>query len=486
LSTLSSTSSSDPSSASSSASPGTRAPDIGRRWHATTFRLLSVYGLIFAVSVMLLLGFMSWVVTGEMERQNDLVMDWQLTYFDAIPRAELAETIGHRLEHERMHAAYYGLFRADGEHLAGDVTRLPPGIRTDRKGVTLDHTLPVPSGQTAPVVRAMADRRHDGDVLLVARDLTHIIRIRDTILNALFLSSGLCLAMGVAGGLALGMRQMRRVREIRRVTQLIAQGDLNQRLPVGGRDELDMLSHLVNHMLDEVERLMTEVKGACDGIAHDLRTPLAHVRSLLAHIDESARGMSGDGQTLAWMPMLERAREETDQLLDRFRAMLRISEIGSLKRRGGFAEIYLEALVRDVCELYEPLAESRSISLAVEAAAVPVVHGDRALLFEALSNLLDNALKFTPAGGAVRVLLEETRDGPQVDVIDNGPGIPVEERHAVMQRFYRGEHTRHIAGSGLGLGIVSAVLRVHDFSARIGSAEPGTRVSVECWPHTLA
>jgi signal transduction histidine kinase len=458
------------------------AADIGRRWHAASFRLLSVYGLIFAVSVMLLLGFMSWVVTGEMERQNDLVMDWQLTYFGAVPRAALAQTIGERLEHERIHAAYYGLFRADGTHLAGDVMRLPPGMRTDHKGVTLSHTLSLSGTDKAPVVRAMADRRHDGDVLLVARDLTHIIRIRDTILNALLVSSLFCLVAGVAGGLALGMRQMRRVREIRRVTQLIAQGDLNQRLPIGGRDELDMLSHLVNHMLDEVERLMTEVKGACDGIAHDLRTPLAHVRTLLAHIDESARSDA----TLGWLPMLTRAREETDQLLDRFRAMLRISEIGTLKRRGGFAQIGLEELVRDICELYEPLAESRSITLSVDAHTVHAVHGDRALLFEALSNLLDNALKFTPAGGAVRVTLAQTRDGPLIDVIDNGPGIPVDERHAVMQRFYRGEQARHIAGSGLGLGIVSAVLRVHDFSARIGSAEPGTRVSVECWPHTLA
>jgi signal transduction histidine kinase len=466
---------------SSQASPALT-PDIGRRWHTTTFRLLFMYGSIFAVSVMLLLGFMSWVVTGEMEQQNDVVMDWQLRYFDAIPAADLPQTIGRRLEHERMHDAYYGLFGPNGEHLAGDVVRLPPGMRTDRTGITLSHTLPVGEAEESPVVRAMADRRGDGEVLLVARDLTHIISIRDAILNALLISSGLCLAAGVAGGLVLAMRQMRRVREIRRVTQLIAQGDLNQRLPVGGRDELDLLSHLVNHMLDEVERLMTEVKGACDGIAHDLRTPLAHVRTLLAHIDESARGDT----TLAWMPMLTRARDETDHLLERFRAMLRISEIGTLKRRGGFAEIQLEGLVRDVCELYEPLAESRSITFTVEAAAVQVVHGDRALLFEALSNLLDNALKFAPAGGAVRVSLAQTRDGPQIDIIDNGPGIPVEERNAVMQRFYRGEQTRHIAGSGLGLGIVSAVLRVHDFSARIGSAEPGTRMTVECWPHTLA
>ncbi len=429
-----------------------------------------------------LLGFMNWVVTGEMERQNDIVMDWQLIYFDSIPHVELTQTIERRLERERMHAAYYGLFSADGRHLAGDVVSLPPGMPTDRRGVTLAYTLPVGPGVQAPVVRAMADRRRDGDILLVARDLTHIVRIRNTIVNALIVSGVLCVFAGVAGGLAVGMRQLRRVREIRRVTQLIAAGDLNQRLPVGGRDEVDMLSHLVNRMLDEVERLMTEVKGACDGIAHDLRTPLAHVRTLLARID--ARAQSHDDESLS--AMLSLARTEADRLLERFRAMLRISEIGTLQRRGGFSELQLEDLVRDICELYEPLAESRSIALTVAMQPVQTIHGDRALLFEALSNLVDNAVKFTPAGGTVRIELMQTPNGPRVDVIDNGPGIPPDERHAVMQRFYRGEQTRHIAGSGLGLGIVSAVMRVHDFTARIGSAEPGAHITIECWPRALA
>jgi signal transduction histidine kinase len=454
---------------------------LGRRWHTTTFRLLSVYGLIFSISIMAVLGFMSWMVTGEMARQYDIVMDWQLTYFDSLERGELAEAVEHRLEHERMHAAYYGLFDAAGRHLAGDVMRLPPQVNTGRQAVTLD-TLPLTGGGHAPEVRAMADRRSDGEVLLVARDLTHIIRIRDTILNALAFGGLFCLVAGALGGFAVGMRQLRRVRAIRRVTLLISQGDLNQRLPIGRRDELDMLAHLVNHMLDEVERLMTEVKGACDGIAHDLRTPLAHLHTLLAHIDARASEL-GDEPLVA---MLTKARGETDRLLERFRAMLRISEIGALQRRSGFGELRLEELIGDVCELYEPLAESRDISLAVTIEPVTPIYGDRSLLFEALSNLLDNAVKFTPAGGAVRVELAQSEPGPQIDIYDNGPGIPPAERHAVMQRFYRGEQTRHIAGSGLGLGIVSAVMRVHDFAARIGSAEPGTRVTVECWPQTLA
>ncbi|WP_144154315.1 sensor histidine kinase [Paraburkholderia sp. BCC1885] len=455
---------------------------LGRRWHSTTFRLITAYAVIFSFSVMVLLGYIGWAVTGDMERETDVVMEWQLIYFDSMPHGELADAIHRRLEHERMHTNYYGLFKADGTHVAGDLLSMPADLPVNRLGVTLDHSLQIDGGEAAPVVRAMAERRHDGEVLVLARDLTHILRIRQTIINALVGGGILCLAAGVLGGLVLSVRQMRRLKAIRRVTQRIAQGDLGQRLPIGGRDEIDMLAHLVNHMLEEVERLMNEVKGACDGIAHDLRTPLAHVRTLLGHIAER----SGSVDDVALSTLVQRARSETDALLDRFRAMLRISEIGTLQRRGGFAEVDLKVLVEEVGELYEPLAEIRSLSFAVEAEEVATIHGDRALLFEAFSNLLDNAFKFTPAGGAVRLALRQTPGGPLAEIVDNGPGIPLDERDAVLQRFYRGEGTRHLAGSGLGLSIVSAVIRVHDFTLRIGNAEPGARISIECWSRTLA
>jgi signal transduction histidine kinase len=342
--------------------------------------------------------------------------------------------------------------------------------------------LQILGGEESPVVRAMAEQRSDGETLVLARDLTHILRIRETIINALIGGGVLCLVAGVVGGLALSVRQMRRLKAIRRVTQHIAQGDLGQRLPIGGRDEIDMLAHLVNHMLEEVERLMNEVKGACDGIAHDLRTPLAHVRTLLVHVAERAETVND----VALSTLVERARTDTDALLDRFRAMLRISEIGTLQRRGGFGEVELKALVDEVGELYEPLGDMRSVRFVVESEPVQAIHGDRALLFEAFSNLLDNAFKFAPDGGTVRMTLRQTPGGPLVEIADNGPGIPPEEREAVLQRFYRGEHTRHLAGSGLGLSIVSAVFRVHDFTMHIGNNEPGTRISVECWSRTLA
>ncbi|MBX4145112.1 HAMP domain-containing histidine kinase, partial [Ralstonia pickettii] len=228
----------------------------------------------------------------------------------------------------------------------------------------------------------------------LGRDLTHILRIRAAIIQALVGGGLFCLGAGVVGGLILSVRQMRRLKEVRRITQRIAQGDLGQRLPIGGHDEIDLLSHLVNHMLEEVERLMNEVKGVCDGIAHDLRTPLAHVHTLLAHAAERADGL--DDAALA--TLVARARNETDVLLSRFRAMLRIAEIGSLQRRGGFAELALEDLVTDVGQLFEPLADSRAIHFVVLVEPVARIHGDRALLFEALTNLLDNALKYTTSG----------------------------------------------------------------------------------------
>jgi signal transduction histidine kinase len=460
----------------------TKSARLGRSWNTTTFRLLSVYAVIFSVSVMLLIGFIGYAVTGQMERRADVVIQWQLVYFGSLPDNTLADVLQSRVEHEHMHINYYGLFAANGRHMAGDVLMLPPGLSVERRGMTLEHTLSVAGVKQAPVVRAMAVRRRDGTILVVAHDLAQILAIRLDIINALIGGGIFCLVTGFAVGLAFGVQQMRRVKAIHRVTVQIAQGDLNQRLPTGGHDELDLLSNLVNHMLDQVERLMTEVKGACDGIAHDLLMPLAHVRTLLVHVAERADTLNDEQ-----LPdMVARARSNTDKLLERFRAMLRISEIGALQRRGGFADVQLATLLSEVGELYEPLAESKSIKLVMQIEPVDAIHADRALLFEAFSNLVDNAIKFAPACGTVCMTLTRMPFGPQVDIVDNGPGIPSGERQAVLRQFYRSEQTRHIAGSGLGLSMVSAVMRVHDFTIRIGNAGPGTRVTIECWSGTLA
>ncbi|WP_407973200.1 ATP-binding protein (plasmid) [Burkholderia pyrrocinia] len=452
------------------------------RWYSSTFRFVTVYAVAFSISIVVLLGTIVSVTTRNMERETDVVMHWELTYFDALPDSALTAAINNRLEHEHMHPNYYGLFTRDGHYLAGDIRLSPANIKFDRSGVTLNHTLPLTNREYAPVVRAMATQRPDGNKLVLARDLTHILHIRELLINTLIISGLVCLGAGIVGGLIFSVRQMQRLKVVHQVTQRIAQGNLGQRLPIGGRDAIDMLSHLVNHMLEEIERLINEVKGVCDGIAHDLRTPLSHVHIVLAHVAEHAARY--DDETLAHL--IDQARTETNVLLTRFRAMLRIAEIGALQRREGFEMLQLGELVLEVGQLFEPLAESRSIQLHVRIDREAEIHGDRELLFEAFSNVLDNALKYTTAGGVVSLELNKTPHGPSVSVIDNGPGIAPEERQAVLEYRYRSARTNHLTGAGLGLSIVAAVVHVHDFSMRLGSANPGTRVTIDCWPMTLA
>jgi signal transduction histidine kinase len=165
--------------------------------------------------------------------------------------------------------------------------------------------------------------------------------------------------------------------------------------------------------------------------------------------------------------------------------LLRISEIGAMRRRSGFAQVALPSLVSELHELYAPLAEEKGIALDMSVAEVESTWADRALLFEAFSNLLDNAIKFAPQGGRVAIGLRAGAHGAQFVVSDDGPGIPLHERRSVLGRFYRSEQTSHVPGTGLGLGIVAAIVRLHGFELRIGGTGDGTTIAIDCWAHDV-
>ncbi|MFL9875867.1 sensor histidine kinase [Paraburkholderia megapolitana] len=453
------------------------------RWHSTTFKWLSIYAAAFTLSMMVLIGLVGWSVTTKMEFDNDLLMHWQQIYFQSIDDTQLVDTIRRRMEGERMHTNFYGLFTADGRHLTGDILALPSNLPADAEKHTLNKGVILAGDMPMPVVRAVIQTRRNGDYLVIARDLTHVLYIRRAIVSALLTGGLICLIVSLATGGLLGLRQMRRVGEIRRATLRIADGDLNRRLPTGGRDEIDMLANLVNHMLDRIEQLIGEVKTTCDGIAHDLQSPLARIRMLLASVADNELPIDeAEAQQ-----KINRARDETDALLGRFRALLRIAEIDAAHRRGGFERTDLRLLVTEIGALYEPVAEDRGIRLLVKADDVPPILGDRALLFEAFGNLFDNAVKFTPPEGNVRISLTTHSHGPVLTVSDDGPGIPAHEHKFVLKRAYRGERTRHLPGSGLGLSLVSAVVGLHDFSIHIDETPEtcGTTIRVECWSHAL-
>jgi len=234
-----------------------------------------------------------------------------------------------------------------------------------------------------------------------------------------------------------------------------------------------MFAATVNHMIEETERLMAEVKGATETIAHDLRTPLTRARARLARL-QHALG-EGDPRSEDALAVID----ELDTVLGRFAAILRISELEARRRRAGFVTVDPGELVRQAVELYGPVAEAREVRLEAAVEDGLAIEADPKLLFEALSNLVDNAIKFTPPGGLVQVRGEA---GPRIVIEDNGPGVPENEQAAVLQRFYRGERDRLTPGSGLGLSIVSAIVRLHGFVLRLEDAHPGLRAVIDGAP----
>jgi PAS domain S-box-containing protein len=224
-----------------------------------------------------------------------------------------------------------------------------------------------------------------------------------------------------------------------------------------------------------LEEALQEAKVVGDNIAHDLRTPLTRVRLRLERGRENASTLE------ELRAVADQAIAGLDQSLTTITALLRITEIEHSRRREGFSEIELALLIREAGDLYEPIAENKGVTLRVEAPDGAAVHGDRDLLFEAVANLLDNAVKFTPEGGRVELALLHQQRETVIRVSDTGPGIPEIEREAVTQRFYRSAQSRNIKGLGLGLSMVAAIIKLHSFRLQI-SVGPGCTVEIAC-PH---
>jgi signal transduction histidine kinase len=287
-------------------------------------------------------------------------------------------------------------------------------------------------------------------------------------------ASALVIGLLIVGtAIALSLAPLRRVGQLQRTAQEIAAGHLEQRMPILGRgDELDLLAGTVNTMVDEVGRVIGQVKSVTDAIAHDLRTPLTRMRS---HLDRARRQEDVDPATAG---RLDLVIADLDTVLERFTALLRISEIEAGSRRAGFADVALDPLLASVVDLYQPLAEERGIRLALHARPDALVFGDQSLLFEAFSNLIDNAIKFAPQNGQVGLAVSRDERGVIVEVRDNGPGIAQDQRQSVLRRFDRGEASSQIPGSGLGLSVVVAIVHLHQFTLTLDDADPGLIVRI--------
>lgn len=323
----------------------------------------------------------------------------------------------------------------------------------------------------------MATQTHDGGWLILVRDNGSLFAVTTIIWHALLWAVSLTIIPGAAGWHLLRRRPLRRIRAIQASAESIVAGDMARRLPVSNsRDELDMLAVIVNAMLDRIEKLMFEVKGVCDNIAHDLRTPLTRLRAQLYRIQQQSPEESQQAQQMS------QVIAEADMLMARFRGLLRISELEDHQRRSAFVVLDPSPLLQELYEFYLPVAEEEGLTLDLRLEpSLPPILGDRALLFEALANLLSNSIKFSPVGGQVILSAYRFGNDTRIEIQDSGPGIPLAEREAVFQRFYRCEGGSQQNGFGLGLSIVAAIVNLHGFKLHIGASPAGgASLILEC------
>jgi signal transduction histidine kinase len=324
------------------------------------------------------------------------------------------------------------------------------------------------------LMRAAFDTLPDGSHLLVGREVTDLTQFVQKIYLALALVLVLIFVLAIAAAVTVTRRTVGRIESINATSRAIMQSGLGERVPLcGSHDEWDQLAANLNSMLDRIGVLMGEVKQATDNVAHDLRTPLTRMRGRL----ESASSRPRD--TAADQLLITDTMADLDDVLRMFSALTRISQIETTTRTSGFRPVDLVEIGEAVADLYDAAAEEKNVDLQVIGQEPVLIFGDRDLLFDAVANLVDNAIKHGRDAGKVVVRLDRDDNWAVISVADNGPGIPIDEHQHVFRRFYRLERSRCTPGNGLGLSLVAAVARLHDAQIKLVDNAPGLRVEMQ-------
>lgn len=438
---------------------------------SNTFRWASAVAAVFALFMIVLFGFIYWKIDGYLIARSDRMIAQQLNFMAALPRDRRAAAISDHLGQDSRGVQYAGLFDHAGNRLAGNLRELPRDFTVDGAAQA---ARVAPVGQPAggdPLIRTIGRRLENGDVLLLGRNVDETREISSVVGQALALGLLPALCLCLLAGAWLSVRAQRRVEEVNERVQRIIAGDLRERLPDrDANDPFSRLAVIVNGMLDEMEAMINALAGVGNDIAHDLRTPLTRARLSLE------RGRTHAITLEQLQAVADKAIGGIDQSLAIITALLRLTEIENSRRSAGFGNVALHEILREVCDVYEPIAEDKSIELGVDVNRKLYVWGDRDLLFEAVANLVDNAIKFTPAGGKVGLELLRGDKETIVRVTDTGPGIGEQEREAVLRRFYRSDKMRNTPGVGLGLSLVAAIVKLHGFRLVI---HPGSGGRIE-------
>jgi len=358
--------------------------------------------------------------------------------------------------------------------LGGNLKAWPSTVTAERGWTEFRAGEPLPGATGQPLLRAMLETFPRGDHLLVGRDISELDSFSDQIRTAVI--SGIALIFVVAGvaSILVTRRTVGRIEQINATSRAIMFSGLDQRIPLRGtHDEWDRVAENLNLMLDRIETLMGEIKQVSDNVAHDLRTPLTRMRGRLEKAYHGRR-MAEDDQSLIGDTIAD-----LDAVLRIFSSIMRIAQIETQARKGGFRTVNLVEIAGEVVELYDAAAEPDGTCLTVVGDREVLVTGDRDLIFDAIANLVDNAIKHGRAGGQVVVANENVDGKPVISIADDGPGIPADEYEHVFKRFYRLEQSRYTTGNGLGLSLVAAVARLH--GARIEMLDNAPGLKFKLW-----
>jgi signal transduction histidine kinase len=444
---------------------------------SSTLKLAILYVTGFSSAIFAVLGYTYWNTINFVTENSDHAI--------AAESAVLRETYGisgsngvigliDRRKADGFFADWVYLLADPSFHyVAGNLRQWPATLSGEPGWADFRRTEGQPQPGEQPAIRAFFQTLPDRSHLLVGRQADDLGQFRRTIATGLASAAGLFLLLAAAAGISTSRRSVARIEAVNATSRRIIGTGLHERIPVRGtRDEWDELAHNLNAMLDRIEELVEANRQVSDNVAHDLRTPLTRTRGRLE------RAYQRPLDPAQYHAVIGDAILELDAVLQTFASLLRIAQIEARDRISGFRSIDLSEIAREVIELFDPAAEEKRVALKYSAREPAIIVGDRDLLFDALSNLVDNALKHGARRGEVAVSVLRRTEGAVLAVADRGPGIPADERKHVLQRFYRLEHSRNTPGNGLGLSLVAAVAKLHGAQIDMADNSPGLRIEL--------
>lgn len=448
----------------------------------TTFRLALLHASIFILFSASLLAYLYYETAGHLGRQAEAELNAEFGELSAAYRGggidRLKQAVTER--REARGKFFYLLQDGSGQKIEGDFDVLPAPAPLGQV-VNVEFAYDARTTQGQPIRRSAEgriSRLSEGGVLMVAYDVGDLGEMNRRITEVVWRSAAVGFVLSLIGGVVISRSAAQRAEQLAKTTEGVMGGDLTRRAPVfGSGDEFDRLSEQLNAMLAKLERLVISSRSAGDSIAHDLRSPLTRLRNRL---EAGLRETDKEGAHAALVSSIE----HVDGVLDTFNAILRLSRVQA-GATGSFRRTNVTGITDELAELYQPVCEEKRLGFNYTTQGELFVLADRDLVAQAMSNLMDNAVKYTPEGGAIRLEVRRGADNNiELIVVDSGPGIPLEDRERAVERFVRLEQSRSQPGSGLGLSLASAVAEAHTGKLVLGDGggpptRPGLSVTLQ-------